>query len=121
MPSSSYTSKAAHTFALLLNTPIADEKRMPSEFQMQDMTHLRARSIELARSRTPSLDSLDLDSDSEVSEPTSPIVPADIETPAPTPQKRHIISSIYEVHYQPTVIAALRLAGERIEGSRTME
>ncbi|KAI5822031.1 hypothetical protein K523DRAFT_319284 [Schizophyllum commune Tattone D] len=107
MPSSSYTSKAAHTFALLLNTPIADEKKMPTEFPMQDMTHLRARSIELARTRTPSLDSLDFDSDSEVvsisntcccegkhaddalqSEPTSPIVPADIATPVPTPQKR---------------------------------
>ena len=107
MPSSSYTSKAAHTFALLLNTPIADEKKMPTEFPMQDMTHLRARSIELARTRTPSLDSLDIDSDYEVvsspstcccegkhaddalqSEPTSPIVPADIEAPIPTPQKR---------------------------------
>ncbi|KAL1661763.1 hypothetical protein GGF50DRAFT_117668 [Schizophyllum commune] len=114
MPSSSYTSKAAHTFALLLNTPIADEKKMPTEFPMQDMTHLRARSIELARTRTPSLDSLDFDSDSEVSEPTSPIVPADIATPVPTPQKRRksYISSTYEVHYQPTVIAALWPAGE---------
>ncbi|KAL1677838.1 hypothetical protein EV122DRAFT_290833 [Schizophyllum commune] len=111
MPSSSYTSKAAHTFALLLNTPIAEEKKMPTEFPMQDMTHLRARSIELARTRTPSLDSLDFDSDSEVSEPTSPIVPADIEAPIPTPQKRHYISSTYEVHYQPT----------SIEGLHTME
>ncbi|KAL1742043.1 hypothetical protein HDZ31DRAFT_66348 [Schizophyllum fasciatum] len=87
MPSSSYTSKAAHTFALLLNTPLVEEKKMPLEFAMQDMSHLRARSLELSRARTVSLDSLEFDSDSETSEPTSP-VSSDTEAPVPTPQKR---------------------------------
>ncbi|TRM61147.1 hypothetical protein BD626DRAFT_406213 [Schizophyllum amplum] len=89
MPSPSrITSRAAQTIALLLNTPLVDEKQMELEVPMQDMSHLRARSLELSRSRPMSIDTIESDTGSEASYPSSPMS-ATIEAPVPAPQKRH--------------------------------